>query len=52
MPVIPALVILRQEDPEFEASLGYIVRTPPPSKIKPKQNSQGLVIWLSGSTLV
>jgi hypothetical protein len=32
MPVIPALRTLREEDYEFDASLGYIVRLSPNKK--------------------
>jgi hypothetical protein len=32
--IIPALVRLRQEDPEFEASLGSVSSNPPTKKKK------------------
>jgi hypothetical protein len=36
MPIIPALGRLRQEDPELEASLGFIMETKVRTKIKVK----------------
>jgi hypothetical protein len=34
MPIIPTLMELRQENLEFEAILGYILRSPSPEKKK------------------
>ena len=53
--MVPEFGRLKQEDPEFGDSLGYIVRFPPPllkpNQTKPKENIINLVLFLSLSKI-
>jgi hypothetical protein len=46
MPVILALRSLRQEDQEFQASLGYMVRLCLKKKKKDKRNKPMNMLWV------